>query len=845
MRSRYWPLLAVLVGIQAITLSGQCPINTVSTDPNNYSNAYDPNNERQWDWMAPTYQMYVVTGQPPITMNSPFYDINQRPNIDHLNDVAKPDGSPFLDFLPEDGWELLYRNFGSTTQAQFSPHFLLYNRYTGMIRAFVLVTNFNSVGQTATVTLSFKGDGSAYYQTALLNNFGNDTRTSEDYLFDAAPQAPNKYINPPPFVISDNWMYAEFSTIYDPCTCVLPEGKLTELKLNVDVFNQTKIELESFGTVTETIADNGVSNSDALGYSPTLKDIFSGGVGVYKDGKSGYKKGEDWANKVNDIYNDHHNFIGKMYYKLTQNDDQIFHDIVGQVSDILPYGGAIYYGVRSLVSLIKKFNSTASPQNLIQPTLKIQELKFKTTGTETTTIPVTDASFVLPGSPHSFGIGDNSKKVAYNNVLGVFGLLEAPVLEYTESQPYTVINGNEQSLNSDYWSDDICRYHSAFKFPYIHELRLKQPLKYVVNEASGLTIKDIRFCYVIESRAEIEIPEMGQKDLSQLYEERIYDEGYMVEFKSHPDSLKGAQISTPYLEPPCFEKWLMRIYQPYGASDAPNVNVRVKVILEPVNPASSSNVEEVLLVYTYPATVVPAAGYNSPANKYYVKGNFCTPGDLFNTPLYNYWWVSSLSSNAPAGSLSEISSDWVIENGTWSENLSVAHVVLVKNNGVIMSGQPINIKAGKEINITSAFGPTSIKSNSHLSIGIDNNCYGQPFGMTDKTEVNSFCEGKYLAHFNQSNRSFHTEGESHLADAGDVNIYPNPTNGRFTSELLGELSGLASVITIYDLTGRLVREWNVSENPVSLDLSDQPAGTYLVHIRAGESTIVKRVSIVH
>lgn len=80
--------------------------------------------------------------------------------------------------------------------------------------------------------------------------------------------------------------------------------------------------------------------------------------------------------------------------------------------------------------------------------------------------------------------------------------------------------------------------------------------------------------------------------------------------------------------------------------------------------------------------------------------------------------------------------------------------------------------------------------------------------------------------------------------SGDAKIYPNPSSGRFTVELLGDLSELTSLITIYDLTGRLVREWNVSENPVTLDLSDQPAGAYLVHIRTGESTIVKRVSIV-
>jgi len=76
-----------------------------------------------------------------------------------------------------------------------------------------------------------------------------------------------------------------------------------------------------------------------------------------------------------------------------------------------------------------------------------------------------------------------------------------------------------------------------------------------------------------------------------------------------------------------------------------------------------------------------------------------------------------------------------------------------------------------------------------------------------------------------------------------MNVYPNPSTGVFSIELQGGMEWQNSVIGIYDLLGREISVIMNEENPARVDLSGQPAGTYIVRVTAAGQTLSTRMTI--
>lgn len=78
-----------------------------------------------------------------------------------------------------------------------------------------------------------------------------------------------------------------------------------------------------------------------------------------------------------------------------------------------------------------------------------------------------------------------------------------------------------------------------------------------------------------------------------------------------------------------------------------------------------------------------------------------------------------------------------------------------------------------------------------------------------------------------------------VENIGETNLeaYPNPTIGTFTISLDKPNQDL----TIFDATGRVVQQRSIFNHtgPITLDLSDQPSGHYLVQVRFSDGTQVR------
>ncbi|NJL12450.1 MAG: T9SS type A sorting domain-containing protein [Microscillaceae bacterium] len=179
--------------------------------------------------------MYIfVDGIPQRTsINSPFFLASTgvfNPNIYHLQtqDVK--------DFLPEDGWELLTRDFGISATgagAVTNPSFALYNRYTATIRFFFLLTQSSSPPhEGAIVSLSFdksvQVNESALFASAFpvmpaLINFEKGLQLNY----------PNQYQNEAYY-----WLFAEFPVAYDPCTCLFESNIIFSVSTFANINSQ-------------------------------------------------------------------------------------------------------------------------------------------------------------------------------------------------------------------------------------------------------------------------------------------------------------------------------------------------------------------------------------------------------------------------------------------------------------------------------------------------------------------------------------------------------------------------------------------------------------------------------
>jgi hypothetical protein len=87
-----------------------------------------------FDWRTQNFTVYLtsVDGTPGVatTIVNPYFDQSLNPTTFPLaNAVVK-------DFAPADGWELLYRSFGTALNGVRTPFFVLYNKYNGTVRAF-------------------------------------------------------------------------------------------------------------------------------------------------------------------------------------------------------------------------------------------------------------------------------------------------------------------------------------------------------------------------------------------------------------------------------------------------------------------------------------------------------------------------------------------------------------------------------------------------------------------------------------------------------------------------------------------------------------------------------------
>lgn len=347
----------------------------------------DPNGDPTWDWRVDQeYTIYFKSGTnsnsinsgtvrlPYYTSGGPFEDINSNE----------------IDYHPEDGWRLIYRDFGwsESSVAPTYPFFALYNLYTGILRFFHYappppVTEPTSY---ALVEIKFLDN----LESGAVLTFNDDNKPFKEGYDNSATRG-NTFISN---FVPESWGYADFNIFgFDP-----------------DLDDQATFVINIYKVEESTVDINGSGSGDlnqvltvqnpTRSFSSTVSDLF----GAVNQGVSFAKS----AGQVWDIFKSAGDKAGESGGVII-NGVEIENIFVGSIESnsngrtaVEPV--SIIKGAAAAVGFLTKFLGGESQPVPLQFSLNFN---LDLDGTITTVSPVFTASFAIP-HPNRFDNGTGS-----------------------------------------------------------------------------------------------------------------------------------------------------------------------------------------------------------------------------------------------------------------------------------------------------------------------------------------------------------------------------------------------------------------------------------------------------
>ena len=344
----------------------------------------------EWDWRGSGNYTFITGDQnsQPVTIvcEPPWFAVNR--NNANINSFRLQNPK---DYEPTDGWVLVQRDFGSISSPVNNPYFILYNKFSGILRIFVAVTKVFGQNNSAVISLTYKdgtantADGSnTLVRSAILENHTKNSYRSalDDFDNQVLPiNVPNVYSNDLPY-----WLHADFTIDYDPCIC----KNLSQLVFEANLILTSDLAFAINGTAVQGL--------DATGNSSSGKQSLAKSVqGIVDAGNSFYKSAEDGISTFN-----------KIFPNLAKKSD------VAALEKIIPGLGAAAGVVDFLSGLFG--GSAAQPISY--------DINLKSSGNITTSFPYKSVIFENSGSANLSLIPPT--KLNYNSPMGVFKLIETP-----------------------------------------------------------------------------------------------------------------------------------------------------------------------------------------------------------------------------------------------------------------------------------------------------------------------------------------------------------------------------------------------------------------------------------
>jgi len=799
--------------------------------PQNYCNTYD------WNWWNDNTQnnwTFISADQGVVDWMGSIWTGPSR-NLLSVNRMIMSE-----DYTPRNGWLLLYKDFGCNGGLNH-PYFLLYNKYRGKLRLFMLLYNLN-FGNGGIATLRWT-DG--YKTTSLLTHgsglsrvnytYHSGTPISDDVSTSTTDKISNSYY-------SDKWFVADFDVAFDHLTPI----SASDYQLTIDVSAVENSTVEMSGTlkwITEPYSPN-VSSSNIMNNidddGNSVRDYLTDARKITKNvpSEGDLKKvfGDnkltllDYQSNTNISFG---NSIISERYQLTMEQLNQGSDFVDFLTGVSKYASVIGKYIDVAIGIFDFFSSkpNAGPEQVVvMPTVTHGSVSLS--GIIRTEIPIDVVTFGLPGTNQTNSIYEPY----YNCPLGVIGLEEEPSLSLRK---WSEIRNDYCALkkkdDNSYFVMSTCSITDNYK-----SIRIDDDIKIAINAMANAEVVSIKaaLCGRIRKKDTNNKPiypltrDLTNKDFYSFtivngsYEKLpnpykykwtayINDNYYQL---TSIDKDGFAEFSTPFVDIQNFKG------VSFTVREETDVYLKIFATLKTNDPDASS------------APIVFAAKYmlTEPTTE---TDNIDSPYPFSRTQL-SYLDIPDNSSTKTVLTNSPISSG-TYNNWDISTN---GNVVADAENG------NVTINAYHEIVLSPGFSATPAGNNT-ISMGIINGSKIIPSNFTDisnlVTTYFSDCNSISLKSTRLENENSYpnliSDAEIQVLNSFIPNIYPNPTEGIVNVGGVPIDANQKSVIQVFDVTGKLVFTDNISSNNYSFDLSSQHRGIYIVKISNGSNFKILKI----
>ncbi|MEM7038132.1 MAG: T9SS type A sorting domain-containing protein [Bacteroidota bacterium] len=473
---------------------------------------------------------------------SPFFSPNAvfEPNTHHL---ALVNGAK--DFQREDGWEVLFVNFGTQQFPVAEPSYALYNRYNGLVRTFIYLTaNSGPAYQSAVVEVGHSFIPGFENATNIFETLNAPMSALDNFEKGVRAEAFNQY-----WEAAGTWIMSEFTAGYDPCACEIPSA--LEVRPILASTSEVELTIEGTSSTTQIVNSSGTPVSASNnGFFSTLGNAVGTGADIVSKGAKVYKDNDGFKSFVENV-------VGWLFGKDTDGDGhgdtnkEASQNTDAGLPDWLKSVPMIGTAVSVLDLIIGGGKKTAEPT----VTEFSSKYKFEAEGSITTLAPYQSVLIYTPGSDHT---GFPTAHVPiYDNPLGVATLVKTPVVTRHE-YPHSGLN------------------------PGIVMIDLEDELEYAINTTAGISGTPVAIT------ASIFMTACDQGNSPANAPSTMIEENDSV-------------WRTPFLQPGCLSDYIVR-WDDYFTNHCPGeMYLRVKMTLErtPADP----DAREIFFMGTYKVDV--------------------------------------------------------------------------------------------------------------------------------------------------------------------------------------------------------------------------------------------------
>ncbi|WP_162277448.1 T9SS type A sorting domain-containing protein [Chitinophaga rupis] len=858
-------MLALAVALSTSPLKAQspCPLNgsngnPISTKPVPYTPglSYKVNT---FDWR----QQLLTVKNTGYAQYSPITNFFYRPNLPYSQHLALGTAS---DFRPEDGWELVKRDFGyladqsNNPVAAPGPYMVLYNKYSGTLRVVAALPGLGA-NQAINVKIGFKAPVANNPNQANLKVSG--LFHSYDAIAASTMDMKTKYTSittPAVYPGFDyEFFYADFQTNYDPCTCVFESALQVEFK----TINQLDVVLSgNLLGISDPIAhySNGTVVLDQN--DDYLASVYRNDAGTATTGMLMYKT-------LDAMIADYQKALARVNEKdptILEDMNKFYNnvktgmDATSFLTSLSQSSGNYYMTVITVVAKLTSFVSSLfkkkdSPSIPPMPYVIHAQMALKGQVTDQRALPGAAFNFATPGSLNAstrpeYNDGVPPRPVPpsvdypmYNETMGVFSLLEAPKITYT--------TGEDAQGYGTYYppcveNTPVSPFQLAYKYRML--FKLKENLKYAFNPAFNVDESKTKiyaaFAYkhnwlgIVVPNCNCECQGYNPVNMQML-------EKFPVTDKNHP----RPTVISPFLPLDYFSNFKAGMYRVRGIGHYDDGEVSdmgipvmgfgdslfVKLLVVAVSKNLDANGQPAINMLSYTYLVPPANIEKIPGDL--GATNFVEGGDNISIPstFFDHDTIIRSYSNI------YITDQLITTPGNFTVTLQAQGDIVITNPNVTLNSRFILKRFTPLITPGPAYG-------AQTATAVSNFCHSGTY-QAATAAARSFYEQIDTLNIDSLLRYNRPPGVDEQQTFKVEDPYPNPVVADEVSLKLDIYEPQHLTVQLVDMSGHLVKtvalnkQFDKGTQKLVLSTSDLKSGVYLITVQGQQQQYSRKLVV--